>query len=226
MTRPSSPAVRHGLAALIGVALAACGSGTATARRSAALNAPRGARVAATTTAAAPSPACASTVAGTLDQVAQRIYDVAAGGEDVEQAVHRVRNTAALASAIDSRQASAADAQLRALLLGQIVRIEIIRDRRVFASASAGASTGAAIAPVRGSVPGTRASFVLSVQPERNYVQVLQQVTGAQIELGDATGRWLNGTIHVPGALATVPASGSLSYGGANFQVASFAGAA
>ncbi|HTU77339.1 MAG TPA: hypothetical protein VMF09_01110 [Solirubrobacteraceae bacterium] len=165
--------------ALAAAGLAACGSAGAT--RSA--TAPASA---ASASAAPALPACAATVADTLEQVAQRIYRVAASGEDVTEAVDRVRASQALADAIDGDDARAARAALNALLLKQIVRIEVLERGRVFASAGA----GAAIAPVRGSIPGTSASFVLSVQARRNYAQVAGRVTGAQVRLSSgAAGR-------------------------------------
>jgi hypothetical protein len=172
--------------------------------------------------AASASPAaCAPTVAGTLGQVAARIYDVAAKGGDATEAVARVRSSTLLANAIDAGNAKAADTQLRGLLVDQIVGIEILRDGRVFASAG----SGAAIAPVRGSIPGTGASFVLSVQSDHNYAQVARQVTGAQVQLSNPAGHWLAGSIRTPPP-AIVPASGPLSYGGLSYQVASLAGSA
>jgi len=49
----------------------------------------------------------------------------------------------------------------------QIARVDIIKAGHVFASAG----TGPAIAPVRGAVPGTDASFVLSVQADDSYTK-------------------------------------------------------
>jgi hypothetical protein len=124
-------------------------------------------------------------VAGTLGQVAARIYHVAATSEDVAQAVHRVQSSTALAAAIAKDHASAARAALRSLLLNQIVAIEVLRGGRPFATAG----SGPAIAPVKGSIPGTRASFILSVQSDRSYVQVTRQVTGARVLLLTGGGR-------------------------------------
>jgi hypothetical protein len=160
-------------------------------------------------------------VADTLGQVGERIYHEAATGSDVAEAVDRVQSSSTLANAIDNADATATDSRLRALLLGQIVRIEILRDGRVFASAG----TGSAIAPVRGTIPETGASFVLSVQSDRNYVQVTRQVTGAQLQLSNGSGRWLAGTIDTP-APASVPDSGPLRYAGRRYQVASLTGSA
>lgn len=219
--RPSSsrPTVA-GAAAWLVLALSACGSGTTTT-----------AATAASSSDAAPSPsstpsACASTVAGTLGQVGERIYHEAATGGDVAEAVHRVQSSAALASAIDAGNASAARSALQALLLDQIVRVEVLRDGHVLASAGA----GPAIAPVRGSIPGIGASFVLSVQSDRDYLQVTSQVTGAQLLLlsagsaGGTPSRTLAGTIAGPPP-ASVPATGALTYAGHSYQVASLMGA-
>ena len=174
---------------------------------------------------ASTAPACASTVAGTLAGVAERIYRAAAGGGDVQEAVARVRGSRALANAIASGDAAGAGTALRALLLGQIVRVEVLRGGHVWASAGA----GAAVAPIRGSLPGTGASFVLSVQSVRDYLQVTRQVTGAQVALlqgapAEAGGGALGSTL--PGvAGARPPATGPFDYRGQSYQVASFTGA-
>jgi hypothetical protein len=219
--------------ALATLAFAACGSATATDRdvtplaTTASARVPVGLARSSSTSISAPAPGtCASTVAATLGTVGERIYNEAATGGDVDQAVQRVRGSTALASAIDAGDATAARAALQSLMVNQIVRIEILRGGGVFASAGA----GPAIAPVRGSIPGTGASFVLSVQSDHAYTQVARQVTGAQILLlgGSAGGggreRGLGGTITVP-AHVMVPASGALTAGGQSYQVASVAGA-
>jgi hypothetical protein len=217
---------------LLAAGLAACGSSSATGSAAAARAAATTAAPAESASVTAPSPAsttttttapstCASTVAGTLGQVTERIYHVAATGGDVAEAVHRVQSSTLLAGAIAAGNARAADTHLNGLLLDQIAGVEIIRGGRVFASAG----SGAAIAPVRGSIPGTGASFVLSVQSDHDFVQVAHQVTGAQIQVSDPAGRWLAGTIYTPPP-AVVPNSGPLSYGGLDYQVASLAGTA
>jgi len=217
--------------ALLAVGLAACGSSSTTgsaAAGGAAATAATASSSAVSTTASSPASTpttapstCASTVAGTLGQIAERIYHVAATGGDVAEAVHRVQSSVLLANAIDAGNARGADANLRALLLDQIAGVEIVRDGRVFASAG----SGAAIAPIRGSIPGTSASFVLSVQSDHDFVQVAHQVTGAQIQVSDPANRWLAGTIYTPPP-AAVPDSGPLSYGGLSYEVASLAGTA
>ncbi len=234
--------VAAGVGAFLTLGFAACGSATATDRGSTATRATASAHVpvgladttSPTTTAAtttppttAPAPAaCASTVAGTLGTVGERIYREASTGGNVSQAVHRVRSSSALASAINTGDTAAARAALRTLLVNQIVRVEVLRGGHVFASAG----SGPAIAPVRGSIPGTRAGFVLSVQSDHAYTQVARQVTGTQVLLlsgpasGGAGARRLAGTIGGPPP-ATIPQSGPLSYGGRTYQVASLAGA-
>jgi hypothetical protein len=170
--------------AVFALDLSACGSAATT--HAASASAPAEHATATSTAAAATSspagpgtPGCAATVAGTLGQVAARIYHVAATSEDVAQAVHRVQSSTALAGAISQGNASAARAALRSLLLNQIVAIEVLRGGRPFATAG----SGPAIAPVKGSISGTGASFILSVQSDRSYLQVTRQVTGAHVLL-------------------------------------------
>jgi hypothetical protein len=162
---------------------------------------------------------CAATVARALGEVGSRIYAEAAKGGNVEEAVGRVKSSAALKTAIAANDASAAAAALNALLVNQIVRIEIIRNGRKFAAAG----SAAAIAPVHGRIPGTDASYVLSTQAARSYLQVTQQVTGAQIVLYRSSGR-LAGTISGP-SVASVRHDGRLQYRGHSYQVSSVTGA-
>jgi hypothetical protein len=199
-----------GFAAAIALLLAGCGSAAAT--RSAV-------PVASVGTSAAIVPAeCAGTVASALGEVGERIYREAATGGNVEQAVHRLQSSAALASAVRSGNASATHAALESLLLNQIVGVEVLGGGHVLATAG----SGRAIAPVSGSIPGTNARFILSVQADRTYLQVARQVTGAQILLLDGTRR-LDGTITGPPA-ASLPMSGPVSVAGQSFQVFSLAG--
>lgn len=221
-----------GVSACLAIGFAACGSATATGHGPAGASAHAGSAAAGLVAASRPASAsesvrCAATVAGTLGQVGERIYHEAASGGDVAQAIQRVQSSTALSSAIESSDESAAGAALRALLLGQIERIEVLRGGRVFASAGA----GSAIAPVSGSIPGTGASFVLSVQSDRTYLQVTRQVTGAQVLLSTGSAGRASGERRVAGTLAgpppsSVPDSGALSYAGQGYEVVSFAGAA
>ncbi|MGO9249086.1 MAG: hypothetical protein ACLQQB_12955 [Solirubrobacteraceae bacterium] len=196
-------------------ALAGCGSGSTSATHSTAA-------VAVTTPASA---SCATTVAGALGTVAGRIYHEAATGGDVAQAVHRMQTSTALATAINAGEATAAQSALRELLLGQIVRVEVLRGGHGHVFAQAG--SGAAIAPVRGSIPGTNATYVLSTQSDRSYLEVVHQVTGAQALLttGSAGGaRRLAGTIAGPPP-ASPPAAGPVTYAGRRYQTAVLTGA-
>jgi hypothetical protein len=171
------------------------------------------------TIAASAEGSCAATVAGTLGEVAGRIYRAASSGSDAAQAVHRLQSSTALARAVSAGDAASARVALRSLLLGQIARVEILRSGHVLAAAG----SGPAIAPVRGTLPGTGgARFVLSVQPDRTYLQVAHQVTGAEVLLLSGAGR--QGTVSLP-AGAAVPQSGALTIGSREFQVASIAGA-
>jgi hypothetical protein len=158
-------------------------------------------------------------VASTLGEVGERIYDQAASGGDVAEAVGRVQSSEALAAAISSSDARAARAALQALLLKQIVGIEILRGGHVFAAVG----SEAALAPVRGSIPHTDASFILSVQADSGYLQVAQRVTGAQILLlSDA--RRVAGTT-AGAAPASVPRSGPVTVAGRSYQAYSLTGA-
>ncbi|HUB36343.1 MAG TPA: hypothetical protein VL972_05920 [Solirubrobacteraceae bacterium] len=199
--------------------LAGCGSATATHSQST----PPGAAAS-----LAPSAACGGAVGDTLGTVAARIYHEAASGGDVAQAVHRVVSSAALASAVNAGNGTAAGAALRGLLLNQIVAIEVLRGGRVLARAGG----GAAIAPVRGSIPGTSATYVLSVQSDRSYLQVVNQVTGAQVLLlgGAGAGADAGGWRRLAGTMAgTLPAGsptdGAVSVAGKSFQAHVLTGA-
>jgi hypothetical protein len=206
--------------------LAGCGSATATHGASTVAVHTAGAAGLSTPTSATPAaiaPAsCASTVAGTLGTVAARIYHEAATGGNVAQAVHRVQSSATLASAVAGDNASAAREALRSLLLNQIVSIQVLRGGRFFAQAG----SGPAIAPVRGSIPHTSASFVLSVQADRTYLQVVRQVTGAQVLLSAAPGAGAHRVTGTLGPLepAAAPADGPTVVAGKSYQAVSLAG--
>ncbi len=165
-------------------------------------------------TAAASTPAtCAEGVAAAYAEVAGRIYHQAATGRNVGQAVHRVTSSAALISAARAGDAAAARAALRSLLLGQIVRIEVLRGGHVLASAG----SGAAVAPVAGTLPGTGgARYLLSVQSDHTYTQVTHQVTGAEVLLLSGS-RVLDGTVRLP-ASVPVPSAGRITIGSRSYQ--------
>jgi hypothetical protein len=217
--------------AVLTVGLAACGSTrttpttggknpTAATKTAAEAGVSRGA-AGAPAAAAAPLPAaaCASTVADTLGEVARRVYNAAASGDDIAQAVGRVQGSAALASAIRGDDASAAETALRELMRGQIVRIEVLLDGRVLASAG----SAPAVAPARGSISGTGATYVLSVQSDEDYLQVAHQITGAQVLLLSGARR-LAGTFAGPSP-SRIPTSGTVGYAGQRYEIASVSGA-
>jgi hypothetical protein len=163
---------------------------------------------------------CAHVAAATLGEVGERIYEESSHGADVGEALARVRASTALASAISAGDAAATRTALVGLLANQIVRIEILAHGKLLASAG----SGAAIAPVRGAIPGTGASFVLSTQSAQSYLAVTRQVTGAEVLLYGASGR-LAGTF--AGAQAhTAPRDGAVTYAGGHYQAHSIAGAA
>ncbi|HEV2973599.1 MAG TPA: hypothetical protein VGX69_01220 [Solirubrobacteraceae bacterium] len=169
---------------------------------------------------------CAAHVASALDEVGGRIYREASSGADVQEAVNRVQGSAALAQAISANDAGATSAALRALQAGQIVRIEIVKGGRVFASAGA----GTAIAPVRGPIAGTDARFVLSTQAAASYEQVTRQVTGAEVVLlggagpGGTGARTIAATLAGSALPARIPPSGSIEFNKKKYEAASLAG--
>jgi hypothetical protein len=171
---------------------------------------------------------CAAQIARTLGEVAGRIYHEASSGADVAEAVHRVQSSTALRAAISTSNASTARRILEALLVNQIVQIELTKAGHVFASAGA----GAAIAPVRGPIPGTDARFVLSTQAAHTYTQVVRQVTGSEVLLlGDARSggsrpRSVAGTLAAAALPNKIPSRGSIEVDGKGYEVTSLAGSA
>src|SRR4029077_20559444 len=102
--RPASAAA---LLSLLAALLSACGSATHTPTTASSATSANAARATGTATsgdevsARAPAPGgCAGTVASTLGEVGERIYREAGTGGNVEQAVHRVQSSTALANAI------------------------------------------------------------------------------------------------------------------------------
>lgn len=164
---------------------------------------------------------CASAVARALGEVGSRIYDAASHGSNVGQAVGRVKASRALAAAIAANDRAAASAALRSLLVNQIARIDVSRAGHAFASAG----SGAALAPVRGSIPGTGASFALSVQSARAYMQVTRQVTGAELVLYRRSGRFA-GTTGDGARTASARPDGPVSHAGRRYELTSVAGMA
>jgi len=162
---------------------------------------------------------CERVAALALARVGRRIYREAAHGANVGEALARVRKSTALATAVSAGDAAATRSALNALLAGQIVRIQVLEEGRALASAGG----GAAVAPVRGPLPGG-GRFVLSTQAAQSFLDVTKQVTGAEVVLYEA-GRRLAGTIPGPPA-ASLPRRGQVSYGGHTYEVASIGGSA
>jgi hypothetical protein len=221
-TASSRLPARAAAIALGGYLLLSCSAcGAAPAARTAASTGPSAPSAPTTPTAPAAPASCPETVAATLGSIAGRIYHEAATGDNVGQAVHRLRSSTALAEAVRSGDAGAATAALRSLTLGQIVRVEALRDGKRLASVG----SGVAIAPVTGTIPGSDGGrFVLSVQSDKTFLQVTKQVTGAEVLLLDGE-HLVAGTIGLPGS-AKVPSAGALTISGEDYQVASVAGTA
>jgi hypothetical protein len=212
---------------LLSLSLAACGSASGGEHSSASSGATFTSAGSSTTAASIVGRSCPAQVANALGEVAGRIYHEASSGADVAEAVHRVQSSSALAQAISSDDASGAGAALRALQAGQIVRIEIVKGSRVFASAG----SGQAIAPVRGPIAGADARFVLSTQADEAFTQVTRQVTGADVLLlagakpAASRARPIASTLAGSALPAEIPASGELEYEQRKYEVTSLAGA-
>ena len=213
-----------GAAAYALLCCAACGATSEPAHTAAARQAAPAPSVTARDAASSAPAGCPEAYAAALGAIAARIYHQAATGRNVGQAVHRVRNSASLIAAARAGDAAGTRAALRSLLLGQIAQIQVLRGGHVLASAG----SGAAVAPVSGTLPGAGgARYRLSVQSDETYTQVTRQVTGAEVLLysGAQAPRRVAGTISVPAGTA-VPTSGPLTIGSHAYQVASLSGSA
>jgi hypothetical protein len=167
---------------------------------------------------------CAHVAAATLGDVGERIYQESSHGANVGEALARVRGSSTLAAAISAGDAGATHAALDGLLANQIAGIQILVHGKLLASAG----SGTAIAPVRGSIPGTDAGFVLSTQSAQSYLSVTRQVTGAEVLLYGASGQ-LAGSVGSSAATRTsadrAPRDGAVTYAGGHYQAHSIAGA-
>ncbi len=134
------------------------------------------------------APACASEVADTLATVARRVYREAQAGANVAEARNRIERSSALSDAVARGDGPAAGAALRALLAGQIARVEVRDTRRVLARAG----HSPAIAPVVGALRGPTGvpvgQYRLSVENEAAFVNLLQGITGSQVLLRGTRG--------------------------------------
>src|SRR5690242_352453 len=131
---------------------------------------------AATATTTAPR-TCSSVAAATDRQIATRIYAQAAGGRVVAGSVARVSRSAALAAAVAKGDPAATRAAVRKLTRGQIKRIVVLRGGRVLADLG----DKRAIAPVGGTIPGTRGRFVLSDSTAAGVATTIDKLTATHV---------------------------------------------
>ncbi len=215
MKRPAGLALSLLVAIIISTTLAACGSAdSASSSRTAVTARSRsgGGASSATSGFTATGRGCQPLIARSLGTVAQRIYNAALHGNVAGQAAHRIETSPMLAEAVSANDAPAARSALRSLLAGQIVRVRVLKDGKLFA----GAGKGLAIAPVHGQIKGTDAQFELSTQALRSYLKVTHQVTGADVVLvAGTTGPAILDTTLAPGELLKeLPARGPVKIGG------------
>jgi hypothetical protein len=173
---------------------------------------------------------CAQTVAGTIGEVATRIYREASTGENITQAVHRIVGSKALIAAINANDRIGARTALRTLLVNQIVAVRITRKGRLFTQVGGAAP---AIAPVESSIPKTDARFAVSTQAASSYLDVTRQVTGAHVvmlpeagSLAARRGAGVFATTLTGLAPTQLPLHGPFSYRGRYYEVSSLRGSA
>jgi hypothetical protein len=155
------------MVALAGTVLAGCGGSARITAHSAAITAP---------------PDCQATFARTLRGVAARVYDQASEGRVVSGSEAHVERSAALAAAVAKQDPAAVRSALKPLLRASIKRIVISgSDGRVLASVG----TGAALAPVSGTIAGPAGTpvgrFTLSDTSAPGLAKLIRELTGAQV---------------------------------------------
>lgn len=209
---PGAPACRShwlAVATVLGLALVAglgaCGSGQRA--RSAAF------------VPVAPS-RCTQTVVATLAQVARRVYSEAAGGRTATQARQRVEGSADLARAVARDDPAATRSAAQGLRAGQIVALQVRRGNRLLADLG----TSPVLAPVSGALRDAGGHevgrFVLSVQADHGYLNLIQRITGAQVLLRN---RDLQVAATTDLGPAPVPDQGTVTLRGEAYEVVSFA---
>jgi hypothetical protein len=127
------------------------------------------------------APACSATIHRTLRTIAMRVYDQAAGGQNVADATRRVAGSSGLAHAVARGDARATRAALRPLLKAQIHRIVVTRGARVLADVG----TAPALAPVHGVIRDAAGApvgrYTMAVNDRAAVVGIIHGLTGARV---------------------------------------------
>jgi hypothetical protein len=164
--------------------------------------------------------ACASTVMGTLGEIADRIYGQGIKSERTEIAQREIAGSRPLRTALEHGQPSAVAAAARAIVgEGHMTNLTVFQGSHTLANVG----SPAALTPLRGSLTGAHgrplAGFIASVWSDGGFVAeahgLLESVTVVR-----------SGARTVIGALAlphrALPAEGSLESGGVRYRYASF----
>jgi hypothetical protein len=165
---------------------------------------------------------CDQVRAVALAAVARNAYDEALSGQQIVKAFGAIARAASLRTALGTGDYTTAERLVRTLVAaGGFAALRVFSRGHLVAEAG---SSRALIAPVSrplrdgtGSVFG-RATF--TAQSARGYADLAHFLTGARVLLRSGR-RQLAGTFAGPRSL---PHSGTVSYGGVQYRVASFAG--
>jgi hypothetical protein len=166
---------------------------------------------------------CAQLSVNTIGSIATRIYQDAASGSVIDQAVNRVRRSRSLVQAVESESPEATRRVLRHLSLGQIVRILVQRHSRTLASAGGTPALTPLTIPLLNDAGGQIATVTLSTQASRAFMETVAHLTGSQIVLF-AGEHELTGTIKAHLTSSAVPQSGAFSLRGVTYRTFSLTG--
>jgi hypothetical protein len=166
---------------------------------------------------------CTSAVLDTLEQVAMHVYNEAAGGRIVAQAVKRVQRSTALHAAVERDDPLAVRLAVHGLIEAQIVRIRVVRGSRTLADVGKRGVLGPVTGVLRDAQGRTIGTFVLSVQGANGYVQTVHGLTGAQALIREGT-RLLASTQAIAhgNRAARIPDRGTVLYNGVHYRTISF----
>ena len=133
---------------------------------------------------------CTALITATLGQVAESVYREAAAGSNVRTGEAQVRGSAALSAALAADDPAAARAAAVALVgEGEIVNLEVLRGRRRLAYVGRRGGLAPTVGVVRNARGAAVGRYVLSVQGERAFREVVGRITGGQVLLRNGPGR-------------------------------------
>jgi hypothetical protein len=182
----------------------------------------RGEAVTITDTAAVSAAArsCPAASQEAIEAVAHRVYQESAGGRIVAQALERLKDSGALARAVQADDRTATRRVLRELLLNQIVSVRVTRSGRTVAGIERGFGIAPSSEPLVGADGRTVGQVTVSVQGANGYAQTLEGLLHAQVVVG-GTGGDVIATLSPAPKLAA--GAREAAYGGVRYRVDTFA---